>query len=106
VRLADALDVEVVDADTVMLQPTVWNLNDVISLYFGEKAPSVIRELEAHRQRIGSSAGKLEEIRTTLDGLKKRRLVIGKDTEIQFGDCLDSDDPRFPRSISTPQPTL
>lgn len=106
VHLADALDVEAIDADTVMLQPTLWNLNDVISLYFRQKAPGIIRELEAQRQRIGSSAGKLEEIRTTLAGLKRKRLFIGKDTEIQLGDCLDSDDPRFPRPISTPHPTL
>jgi hypothetical protein len=106
VRLADALDVEVVDADTVMLQPTLWNLNDVVTLYFGQKAPVIIRELEAQRQRIGSSAGKLQEIKTTLAGLKTRRLFIGKDAEIQLGDCLDSADPRFPRPISTPQPTL
>jgi hypothetical protein len=105
-RLVDAIDVELVEADTVMLRPTLWNLNDVITSYFGQRAGRVLRELNAQRQRIASADGKLEEIRTTLEGLKRRQLVIGREVEVHLGELLTSADARFPRPITTPPPTL
>ena len=105
-QLADSLDIEVVDAETVMLQPTFSNLNDVIALYFGQRAHHVKTDLGIQRQRIGSAHGKLAEIQNTLEGLKRRRFVIGRDTQVFFGECLTSDDARFPRPITTPPPTL
>jgi hypothetical protein len=105
-RLVDAIDVELVEADTVMLRPTLWNLNDVITIYYGQRAGRVLRELSAQRQRIASADGKLEELRTTLEGLKRRQLVIGREVEVQLGEFLTSTDTRFPRPITTPPPTL
>lgn len=106
IHLADALDLEQVEADSVMLLPTNWNLNDVLTLYMGQRAPRVLQALDAERQRIASSSGKFDEIKTTLQGLKSRHMTIGRDVDVQFGEFLTSADPRFPKPITTPPPTL
>lgn len=105
-RLADPRDVEVVDADAVMLQPTSKNLNDVLSYYFGQHTTQVLRDLESHRQRIASAEGKLDAMRIMLKGLKSRSFIIGRDVEVQFGDFITSPDLHFPRPITTPSPTF
>ena len=106
IKLTDAVDVEQVDASSILLQPTLSNLRDVIALYFGPRSQRVLTELNTLRQRVASSAGKLAQIRATLNGLRQRQMTIGKDVEIVLGELLESGDPRFPAQITTEPPTL
>jgi hypothetical protein len=104
--LIDTEGVQQIESDNALLEPRQENLRDVLRLYYGNRAPKVLSELDKFRQPISTAPGKLSRIRSTLSQLGKQQIIIGKNVTVEFGDLLNEDDERFPQSITTKRPTL
>lgn len=104
--LADANVESAVEASEVFLEPRLENLKDVIQLYFGRNAPRILQELENQRKPFNSALGKLEQIKSVLNGLKQRKIVISTNVNVELGELLNSRNDCFPKIISTQRPTM
>jgi hypothetical protein len=104
--LTDTEGISEIDATEALLEPRLENLHDVIKMNYGVKSGAVLSSLKSLRQPLATSMGKLDRVRSTLAGLKKRRIIIGNDVEVTFGDLLQSDSPKFPARIATDRPTM
>jgi hypothetical protein len=104
--LTDSEGVSEISVDGILLEPRLENLNDVIRLYYGSKADSILTALDSFRKPISTAAGKLARLNTTLQVLKRRKIIIANNIYIQLGEFLKSNDSRFPNWIKTDRPNL
>jgi hypothetical protein len=104
--LTDTESVSEIDAAEALLEPRLENLDDVIKLSYGSKATAVLSSLKNLRHPLATSMGKLERVRSTLGGLKKRKIVIGNGVEVIVSDFLNESNPKFPVKVATDRPTM
>lgn len=96
-----------VDANEVILEPRLENLETVIRLYYGAAADRVLEGLQHRRQPDVSAEGKLEYIFETLDGIAQvLPLNFSGELTAQIGALLQLGDPAFPGAITVERPGL
>jgi hypothetical protein len=104
--LTDSMGIDEVAAEDVLLEPRQENLEVVVRALYGRHASDVISQLRQLRGPYGSAAGKLQKIRHTLEGLRKRHSVSldGGFLEATFDELLAQDSVSFPETIRTDRP--
>lgn len=104
--LTDTDGVTEVGAVEAMLEPRAEYLNEVVGAIYGNKASAVLKQLNVLRQPLASALGKLDRIRTTLGGLKKRPVVLGNGVSVNFGELHQEGHVSFPLAIATERPAF
>lgn len=105
--LTDTEGITEVESDQAFLEPSLLNLQDIITLYYKSKAGIVLDKLRSYRSPVNSGNDKLDKIKATLQGLKDNHsIIIANGVEITLGDLLNPTDRLFPSRISTQRPTL
>jgi len=106
VFLIDSEGGTVYENTDIYLEPRQENLRDVINLYYGDKANLVLKTLNDYQNSIRTANGKLDRIRTTLNGFKKKEIKISNDVGVEFEDLLQPSNILFPEKVSTERPTF
>ncbi len=104
--LTDTEGTDQISADKAFLEPRIENLRDVITLLYGEKSTRIITTLETLRQPINTANGKLAQIKQTLESLRKRKIILSDNVEIELNDLITPEDVRFPEKITTQRPSF
>lgn len=104
-KLIDSEIVAEIDESQAFLEPRQENLQDVINLYYGANAPSILKQLKGLRDPISTAKEKLALVKKTVELLRKKEIVLGN-VNILFGNMLEQTDKRFPNKILTARPKL
>lgn len=104
--LTDTDGVTEIAATEALLEPRAEYLNEAIHAIYGDKSQAVLKQLNGFRQPLASALGKLDRIRTTLAGLKKRPIVIGNSVQVTLGDLHHEGQALFPTMITTERPAF
>lgn len=104
--LTDTTGQDRIDARNALIEPRHENLDEVVRLYYGSRAASIIKSLQKVRAPLVNALGKFDKIRETLNRLRERRIEIGNQLEVKLGDLLQETHTQFPLKISTERPVF
>ena len=105
--LAEARDAEEVPAAEVMVEPTLKNLERVITHLYPRQSDRILRELRRVRVPYSQGPSKLDHIQKTLEKLREGfECRVAGTLTATFGPLLTHGDKRFPPPITTERPSL
>lgn len=107
VILAESEGVGRVSTADAALEPRQENLETVVRSIYGDKAERLLSRVRQLRGPYSSANGKREQLRTTLENLRKHHdFRIGAGLVATVGDLLAIRDDAFPSRIATTRPTI
>jgi len=94
-------------ASDSFLEPRRENLHECLRIILGQRADSVIRQLDSQVSTLNNGPGKLDQIRKFAGYLKKQNIDVLPGIKLQIGPALDKNSiPKFPATAIEDKPTL